>query len=124
MFHFLTLAVRVLLNPHNITDKESCRTFLLRLVSLVQSYAKESKTPLDDAILNAIEFILNNTSLFDYVHRVVFEQLQTEEILFESADEEMIAQLTENAAPESVDLVLIVSLITRIIDLINGIKRR
>ena len=130
MFHLLTLATRIFLLPHNVTDKESCRSFLLDFTSLVKSYAESTKTTLDDTLLKHIEFLLKNNVLFDYAYSVIFEQLQTEEILFESAEEETIIQLVENAvvketeSPEAIDPVVIFSIIARIVDLINAIKNK
>ena len=130
MFHLLKLAIRVLLNFQNVTDKESCRTVLLELVSRIKSFAQESKTKLDDAILKHIEFVLQNDVLFNYTYCQIFDQIQTEEILFESANEGVVVELVENAMknnkelPKSIDPVVIVSLIGRIVTLINTIKQR
>jgi len=130
MIRLLTLAIRLLLSHYKITDKGSCRTFLLRFVARIKSHAVETGTTIDEAFLRHIEFILKDGVLFDYAYSVIFEQLQTEEILFESAEEETIVWLVENAAaygtepPEAINPAVIVSLITRIISLINSIKNR
>jgi hypothetical protein len=128
MFHLLTLATRILLSPYKITDKASWRTFLFRFISLVKTRAAETRTKIDDVFLNHVEFIVRNDALFDYIYRVIFEQFQTEEIPFESAEEKTIVKLIENAptteSPEAIDPVVIVSLITQIISFINTIKNR
>jgi len=130
MFHLLTLATRVLLSPHNITDKPSCRSFLAGLIVLVKTFATRINTKLDDTLLMHIEFVLNDSVLFDYVHGVIAEQLQTEEILFESAEKETIIELVEQAAaydaesPEAIDPVVIFSIITQIVSFINNIKNK
>lgn len=133
MFHFLKLVAWVLVNPRvpanprNI-DKDSCRAFLLDLVVQLKSLAAKTSTKLDDAFLKQVEFIVSNTALFDYVYRLIADQLQTEEILFEEADDETIVELVGSAAsnntktPEAVDPVVIVSLISQIISVINAIK--
>ena len=125
MFHFLTLAFQEILRQYNIVDKDSCRTFLRDLVLLVQTRASETGITFDEATLKHVMFTLNNDALFDYSYRLIADQLQTEEILFESADEETIAGFAEDAAantPETIDPVLIVSLVTQIISIINTIK--
>jgi hypothetical protein len=125
MFHLLTLTSQVLLNMHKITDAASCRTFLKEIVSLVKVRAAETKTPLDDVLLNGIEFVLNNDRLFRLVYDLVREQFQTPEILFESAENNAVAECVSEAAannPEIVDPVVIISLISQIISLINTIK--
>jgi len=130
MFHLFTLAARMIMNPYKIIDKRTCRTFLLRLIAIIQSRAAETDTKIDDRLLKHLEFMVTNNALFDYIYSVIFEQLQTEEILFESAEEETIIKLVENAAVkeaeslEAVDPVVIISIISRIISLINAIKNK
>jgi hypothetical protein len=128
MFHILKLVAQVLLSPHHIVDKASCRTFLIELVLLVKTFAAKTETKLDDVLLKHVDIILNNDALFDYVYQLIAAQLQTDEILFESADEGTIVGLVENAAtaesPESIDPVVVISLITQIISFMNRIKNR
>ena len=131
MFQLLTLAIPVLLKPFQVTGKESCRAFLFKLILHAKSRARETGMKIDDTLLRHIEFILKDSVLYDYVYNVIFEQLQTEEILFESADEETeetIAWLVENATAygteQAINPAVIVSLITRIISFINTIKNR
>jgi hypothetical protein len=130
MFHLLKFVAGVLLKPYNITDSESCRKFLHDLVLRIKPYVTESRTKIDDVLLKHIEFILNNDALFRYVHRLISNQLQTEEILVEAMDETVIAERIENTAPENtnspeaINLVEIVSLIGKIVSIINAIKSR
>ena len=129
MFHLLTLAARMIMNPYKIINKRTCRAFLLRLIALVQSRAAETDTKIDDLLLKHIEFMVTNNALFDYIYSVISEQLQTEEILFESAEDKTIIELVEDAAadtesPEAVDPVVIISIVTRIITLINTLKNK
>jgi hypothetical protein len=122
----LKLAGMVLLKSHRITDARSCQVFLRELVLLTKSLAIETKTPIDDALLKPIEFIVNNNVLFDYAYRLILDQLQAPDILFESADEDAISEIVENSteSPETIDPVLIVSLITQIISFINRNKNK
>ena len=125
MFTLLTLTSQVLLNVHRITDEASWRAFLKEIVLLAKSRATETKTQLDDALVNSVLFVLNSNVLFGYVYRLIHEQCQTEEILFESTDENFIVGLVNDAAennPEVIDPVVIVSLISQIISVINAIK--
>ena len=125
MFHLLTLTLQVLLRQYRIVDKASCRAVLHELVSLVQTHASESGLPLDDVALRHIKFTLNNDAVFGYVYRLIAGQFQTEEILFEMADEDAIAELAEDVAAhtaETIDPVLIVSLVSQIVSIINAIK--
>ena len=130
MFTLLKLATLVLLKSRQISDEHSLRQFLRELVSLTKSLAEETQTQIDDMLLKPVEFIVNNDALFAYVYQLLFEQLQTHEILLESADERMIVELVENRVssdtetPEAIDPVVIVSLITQIISFINTIKNK
>ena len=123
MFNLLAFAVRFILSPYQLSDKESQRGFLLSVLSLIKARAAQTDTNLDDAIVHHIEFVLNNNALFDYLYAVIMGQLQTAEIFFESASEDVIAELTDGA-PESIDPIVIITLITRIIGFINAMKGR
>ena len=101
---------------------------------------KESK--LVGKILKHLEFVLNNDALFDYVYRLIADQLQMEEILFESAVEETILELCKQPEnqnhpeglranrtrkkdnPEVINPALIISLVTQIISIINALKNK
>jgi hypothetical protein len=125
MLTLLTLASQVLLNAHKITDKDSWRNFLKELILLSRTDAMKTKTQLDDVHLNVIETALNNDAMFECAYRTIAEQLQTEEILLESADEDTLLEQFEDAAannPEVIDPIVIVSLISQIISIINAIK--
>ena len=102
--------------------------------------AAKTETRLVGKILKHLEFVLNNDALFDYVYRLIADQLQTEEILFESAVEETILKLCKQGQnhpeglrtnrthkednPEVINPVLIISLVTQIISIINTIKNK
>jgi hypothetical protein len=131
MFNLLKLAALVLLKSQNVTDTNSCRTFLRKQVLMLKGLAAETKTPLDDVHLRHFEFVLHCDALFEYAYRLIFDQLQTEEILFESADEGTIAELLGKAvpvngtkSPEAIDPIVIMTLITRILSFINTIKNK
>jgi len=130
MFQLLKLAIRVLSNHQNLADKESCRALLLDFISRIKSFAQESENQLDDVIIKHIECILQNDALFEYTYCQFCDNLQTEDILFESAEENRVVELLENtmannhAVPESFDPIVIVSLIGRIVSFINTIKQR
>ena len=125
MFDLLTLTSQVLANAHRLTDEASWRAFLKELVLLIRTRATETKTQLDDALVNGVLFVLNSNVLFGYVYRLIAEQFQTPEVLFESTDENTLFELCEHAAqdnPEVVDPVVIVSFISQIVSIINTIK--
>ena len=130
MLNILKLVAQVALKPYNLTDKKSYRAFLLDMISLIKPLAQKTGITFDDAILKCLEFIVNNDLLFDYVYKLVASQLQTEELLFESVDEYVILELCENAAPsntghpEAINPVVIVSVISQIISIINVIKNK
>ena len=105
---------------HKVTDKKSCRAFLVE-------------------VSKHIKFILNNDALFDYVYRLISDQLQTEDILFESVNEETVIELCKcqnhpeglrtgrtngQDNPEVINPVLIISLISQIISVINAMKNK
>jgi len=103
--------------------------------------AAKTETRLVGKILKHLEFVLNNSALFDYLYRLIADQLQTEEILFESAVEETILELCKQPEnqnpkglranrtckegnPEVINPVLIISLVTQIISIINTLKNK
>ena len=105
---------------NKITDKKSCRTFLFKN-------------------LKHLTFVLNNDALFDYVYRLILDQLQTDEVLLESSLEENIIELCKHTNcpkglranrthgqdnPEVINPVVIISLVSQIISLINSLKNR
>lgn len=130
MFHFLKLAAKVLLKQYNLTDKDSCKKFLLDLVGLIVPLARENGLKIDDTFLKHLQFVLNNDALFGYVYNLIRDQLRTSEIVFESADEDTILELCENTVPdhteypEAINPIVIVSLVSQIISIINAIKNR
>jgi hypothetical protein len=130
MFNFLKLAAMVTLKPVKLDDPESCKKFLIDLIRNIKPLAAKSDTQLDDIVLKYVEYVLNNDALFDYVYKLLFDQLSTDDILFESADEDTIFELCENTVPstteypESLNPIVIVSLISQIISIINAIKNK
>ena len=94
---------------------------------LIRARAAKTKTQLNLALMRNIEFVLNNDALFTSIYRKIAEQLQTPEILFESADDESIVKLVDDAkeqSPEAIDPIVIISLVSQIISVINAIKAR
>ena len=128
MFNFFKLAALVALKPYNLSGKDSYKKFLLDLVSLIQPLAEKTGLKLDDGLLKQLEFVLNNDLLFDYVYKLISNQLQTEEILFESADEDTVLELctvpNNTEHPESINPIVIVSLVSQVISIINAIKNK
>jgi hypothetical protein len=130
MFQLLKIAAQFVLSPYQIADKASWRAFLLDLVVFAKSYIKTTNTKLADSLLQHVEFIVNNDALFDYIYRLIDCQLQTEEVLFESIDENIITELLENTlssdtkSPEAIDPIVIITLISRILSFINAIKNK
>ena len=130
MFTVLKLFGLALLKSHQITDEHSLRQFLRELILRLKSLAMETESQIDDAVMMPVEFVVHNELLFAYVYQLIFEQFQTPEILFESADEETITELLrsrgpeEAELPEAIDPVVIVSLVTQIISFINTIKNK
>ena len=125
MFNLFTLTSQVLANAHQLTDEASWRAFLKEIVLLARTRATETKTQLDDALVNSVLFVLNSNVLFGYVYRLIGEQCQTKEVLLESVNEDTVAGLVGDAIaknPEIVDPVVIVSLISQIVSIINVIK--
>ena len=125
MFTLFTLVAQVLANAHKLTDADSWRAFLKEHILFIRTRAKDTDPQLNDVRLNDIEFVLNDDGLFEYAYGRIVDQCQTPEILVESADEDAIIGLVEKATennPEVVDPVVIVSLITQIISVINAIK--
>ena len=122
MFPLIRLAMQVILQPQSLGDKDSCRKFLTNLLALVKPLAAQTKTELDDRLLQQLEYILKTDALFDYFYKLIADQFATNEIIFEGINESEVTAIVEQSAPEAINPILIVSLITQIISLINAIK--
>ncbi|MCL2349018.1 MAG: hypothetical protein FWC50_12265 [Planctomycetaceae bacterium] len=127
MFQLIRLAMQVFLKPYSLGDKASCKKFLENLIALVKPLTAQTKTDLDDRILQHLEYILKNDALFDWFYKLIADQFSTSEIVFEGVnDAELIAiveQSSPEPMPEMINPILIVSLVTQIISLINAIKK-
>jgi hypothetical protein len=132
MFTLIKLAFHVVFKPYSLNDKTSCRKFLENILTLIKPLAAANKITIDDTLLNQLEKILANDALFDYFFDLVKDQISNKEVLFESADESAIVSLCEmsNARaktgenmPEAINPVLVISLVTQIISLINAMKQ-
>ena len=126
MFPLIRLGIQVLFQSNSLSDKASCKKFLLNLIPLVKPLAAQTKTELDDKILQHLEYILKTDSLFDYFYKLISDQFATNEIVFEEVSESEVTAIVEQAAeplPEAINPILIVSLVAQIISLINAIKK-
>ena len=127
MFQLIRLAMQVFLKLYSLGDKASCKKFLENLIALVKPLTAQTKTDLDDRILQHLEYILKNDALFDWFYKLIADQFSTSEIVFEGVnDAELIAiveQSSPEPMPEMINPILIVSLVTQIISLINAIKK-
>jgi len=127
MFSLIRLALQVGLKQYSLSDKASCRKFLLNLVAALKPMAAQTKTEIDDKILQQLEYILKNDVLFDYFYKLISDQFSTDAIIFEEVNEsEMIAiveQSSPEPLPEVINPILIVSLVAQVISRINAIKK-
>ena len=99
---------------------------MTNLFAIVKPLAAHTKTELDDKILQHLEYILKTDALFDYFYKLISDQLSTDAVIFEEVNETEVVSLVEQSAseplPEAINPLLIVSLVTQIISLINAIK--
>jgi hypothetical protein len=127
MFTLMKLALQVVFKPYSLGEKAPCRKFLENVLTLVKPMAAQTKTDLDDRILRQIEYILENDALFGYFYKLISDQFATGEIVFGDVNESEVTALIEQsppeALPEAVSPILIVSLVTQIISLINAVKQ-
>ena len=126
MFPLIRLALQVAFNPNSLGDKASCKKFLTNLLALIKPLAAQTKTDLDDKILQHLEYILKTDALFDYFFKLISDQFAANEIIFEDVNESEVTALVEQTAeplPEAINPVLIISLVTQIISLINALKK-
>jgi len=127
MFKLIRLAMQVFLKPYSLGDKASCKKFLENLIALVKPLVTQTKTDLDDKILQHLEYILKTDALFDWFYKLIFDQLSTESVVFEDVNEAELVSIVKQSSPEPmpemINPVLIVSLVMQIISLINAIKK-
>lgn len=125
MFKIIRLVMQVAFKPYSLGDKASCKKFIENLLALIKPMAAANNVTLDDTIIAHIEKILASDALFEYFFDLIANQLQSEELIFESADEEAITALcitSNETMPETVNPLVVISLVTQIISLINAIK--
>ena len=128
MFTFIKLATQVILKPFQLGDRDSCKKFLIDVIQGIKPLAAANKIKLDDDILAHLQVILNNDALFAYVYQLILNQLQTKEILLESADEDTILELCDNTTisdennPKAINPIVIITLVSQIVSIINAIK--
>ena len=127
MFPLIRLALQAIVKPYSLGDQASCKKFLENLLALVQPLAAQTKTELDDKIIQHLEYILKTDALFDYFYKLISDQFSTNAIIFEDVNESEVITLVEQASPEplpeAISPVLILSLVTQIISLINALKK-
>ena len=127
MFNLIRLAMQVFLKPYSLGDKASCKKFLENLIVLAKPIAAQTKTDLDDKILHHLEYILKTDALFDWFYKLIADQFSSNEIVFEGVNETELVAIVEQSSPEPmpemISPILIVSLVTQIISLINAIKK-
>ncbi|MCL2119787.1 MAG: hypothetical protein FWH27_15330 [Planctomycetaceae bacterium] len=127
MFPLIRLTLQAFFKPYSLGDKASCKKFLTNLLALVQPLAAQTKTNLDDKMLEHLEYILKTDALFDYFYKLIADQFSTNAIIFEDVNESEVIALVEQSSPEplpeAISPVLILSLVTQIISLINAMKK-
>jgi hypothetical protein len=126
MFPLIRLAIQAFLKPHTLNDKASCKKFLQDLLAFVKPLAAQTKTEIDDVILQILEYIVKTDTLFDYFYKLFTDQLSTNEIIFEDVDEDELFALLKQAPeplPEAINPLLIASLVSQAISLINALKQ-
>jgi len=128
MFDFLMLATQVILKPFQLGDRDACKKFLIDVIQSVKPLAAASKTKLDDNLLEHLQFVLNSDALYAYVYKLILDQLQTKEVLLESTDEDTILELcdtttaTDENLPKTINPIVVITLVSQIISIINAIK--
>jgi len=128
MLQILRLAFQVFCRPYDLGDKGSCRKFLENLLPLMKTLAEKTTTDIDDRILRHLEYILKNDVLYDYFYELISGMMGTNEIILKNGLEEEVTAIVEDAAahgemPEAISPIVIISLITQVISLINMIKK-
>jgi hypothetical protein len=126
MFKIIQLALQVVFKPYMLSDKASCKKFIENILSLVKPIAGQSKTEIDDKIVQHLEYILKTEALFDWFYQLVVDQFSTEEVIFESVDDSFVVETLNSSnepVPEAISPIVIISLVTQIISLINALKK-
>ncbi|MCL2119624.1 MAG: hypothetical protein FWH27_14505 [Planctomycetaceae bacterium] len=127
MFPLIRLALQAFFKPYSLGDKASCKKFLTNLLALVKPLAAQTKTELDDKVLEHLEYILKSDALFEYFYKLISDQFATSETIFEEVNESEVIALVEQSSPKplpsAINPVLIVSLVTQIISLVNAMKK-
>ena len=125
MFKILRIAFQVVFKPYSLNDKATCKKFVENILALIKPLAAQSKTEIDDSIIQHLEYILKTDTLFDWFYQLVIDQFSTDEVVFESVDDSFVVEAlnaSQEQEPEAISPIVIVSLVTQIISLINAIK--
>jgi len=126
MFPLIRLALQAIVKPYSLGDQASCKMFLLNLLALIKPLAAQTKTDLDDRIIQHLEYILKTDVLFDYFYKLVADQFSINDIIFEDVNEAEVLDILEQTPeplPEAINPILVVSLVAQIISLINSLKK-
>jgi len=100
MFPLIQLMSRAFLKQYSLNNKTSCKKFLTDLLAVAKPLAAQTKTEIDDKILQEIEYILKNDALFDYFYKLISNQFATHEIIFEEVNEAEVTAIVEQSAAE------------------------
>ncbi len=123
MFKYIRLFFK-LITLNNVTDKESCRQWLLSLLPTLKKLALQNSVTIDDKLLSYVETIVNSTELFGYFYDLIASLIATDDPVF--ADFKMdrvkeIAAMPEVCAAMSLPTILLI--IQYVMDAIAAIKR-
>ena len=126
MFKYIKLVLQMVFKPYSLGDAESCKKFVCNVIALLKPMAAANKFELDDKIIEQLEYIVLNEELFKYFYSLVSKHLQADGLVFESASEDELQRICSNSKTKSYEAVTpftLLVLATRIIGLINSLKK-
>lgn len=126
MFKHIKIFLQTILNPQTLADKESCRKLAGDILAALKPLAAANQWEIDDKIIAQLEYVVANEAVFNYFYSLIAAHLQTQEIAFESAQEDELQEICRSAeAPtcQAVSPFELFALALKIISFINALKQ-
>ncbi len=126
MFKYIKFVLQMVFKPYALNNEESCKKVVSNFIALLKPMAAANQWKMDDKLIEQLEYIVSNNELFHYFYSLVAKHLQVDGLLFESASEDELHKLCHNSMIQPCEAVTpftLLVLATRIIGLINSLKK-
>ena len=116
---FQNVVLRVI--ERTITDSEALREFIRNIVRSLDALAERTATELDDKLVEAVAYVVNNDDAWAWIHQAVITIYQ-QIVNGDDVDVDTLVKSAEENA--KLDPVLIATIITAIVELLKLWRER